>query len=693
MVSLEGRFNRAWIAAIGLLLGAALALGSIPKVRMGCEIVRLKATGSLPDVGWMDLLRMIRPGVHFNLPELARTSNPYEAIRNPYSLPADISAGKELFRSHCEACHGAGGSGGPTGPDLAHRHMALGSSDWALFRTVSLGVRGTAMSASNLPWIDTWRLVSYVRSLTLRSELLAEVDASLKDSAPPVSYEQLRAADQSPNNWLTYSGSYDSQRFSRNDQIQPANVNTLRLVWERQYNTPEAIIETSPLVVGDLMFVTVPPNRVEALDTKNGSLLWTYDRDLPDRLSLCCGYVNRGLSVLGSKLFFGTLDGHLVALDINSGNVLWDVEIGDYKLGYSITGAPLALKNLVVTGVAGGEYGIRGFIDARDAATGKEVWRFNTIPEPGAPGSDTWSGDSWKTGGGPTWITGSFDPESNVIYWPTGNPSPNFDGPERPGDNLYTNSVVALDPDHGTLLWHFQFMPHDVFDWDATEILVLLDADIAGKRQRVLAQANRNGFYYLLDAKTGQFLLAHAFAAQTWADRIDNNGRPVVNPATYPTAKGTTVYPGVGGATNWWSPSYSPKTGLLYVSTMNEGGVFHEGHSQYVAGEQFIGGSFEHFENTRPEGSVRALNAVTGEVQWEYRNSVFEVGGLLSTAGGLVFGSQGGNFFALDAKTGRELWRVVTGGRIRAAPITYTRSGKQMITIAAGRDILTFALP
>lgn len=272
------------------------------------------------------------------------------------------------------------------------------------------------------------------------------------------------------------------------------------------------------------MFVTVPPNRVEALDAKTGALVWAYDRNLPDHLTLCCGYSNRGLAVLGSTLFLGTLDAHLVALDMHTGRVLWDVEIADYKSGSSITGAPLALKNLIVTGVAGGEYGFRGFIDARDPETGKEVWKFDTIPQSGAPGAETWAGNSAQTGGGPTWLTGSFDPDTNLIYWPIGNPSPNFDGDARAGDNLYTNSVVALDADRGTLQWYFQFTPHDVFDWDATEIVVLLDAIVSGKQEHLLAQSNRNGFFYVLDTKTGLLQLAKPVAKETWADGIDDHG-------------------------------------------------------------------------------------------------------------------------------------------------------------------------
>ena len=677
-----------WIAVLVLLVLIPLALSSSPKARMGIAIVKSKATGHLPDIGWADLYTMIRSDRHFNLRELSATSNPYAAIGNPYDAPEDVARGNELFRSHCATCHGAEGSGGPGGPSLARGHMVQGSSDWALFRTLTQGIPGTAMPASNLPWLDKWRLVAYVRSLTVGTK----TEATLQVQAHPVPFDMIRTADENLNSWLTYSGSYDGHRFSAIRQITPANASGLRLLWMRQYNTSDPSIETSPLVVDGYMFVTVPPNRVEALDAKTGNLIWAYDRDLPANLSICCGYANRGLAVLGSTLYFGTLDAHLVALDIATGRVSWDVEIADYKNGYSITSAPLALKNLVITGVAGGEFGVRGFIDARDAITGKEVWRFEAIPRPGQPGAHSWEGDSWKTGGGPTWLTGSFDAASDLLYWPIGNASPNFDGGPRRGDNLYTNCVVALDADHGTLRWYFQFTPHDVFDWDATEIIVLLDEDRSGKRERLVAQADRNGFFYLLNAATGEFLLAKSFARQTWADGIDSQGRPHANSSAHPTPEGTSIYPGVGGATNWESPSYSPMTGLLYVPVLDWGGIFYSQPDEHHAGQLFLGGSFRFFPSDSSQAAVRALNPLTGEVKWEYRNPATNIGGLLSTGGGIVFGSQDKTFFALEANTGRELWRVGTGGRIVAAPITFLLESKQLLTIAAGHDLLTFGL-
>ena len=680
------------LAVVLLLISTAAAVSVSPKVRLGLAIVRFKATGSLPEIGWSDLFMMVRSDKKFNLPVLASAPNPYVAIVNPYTSSPDIAAGSDLFRSHCTTCHGSDGEGGPGGPRLQQRHFVHGSSDWALFRVISKGVSGTAMPASDLKWLERWRLVAYAKWLAAGAASQPKSSSLLEVHARSVDYSDIRDSARNPNNWLTYSGSYDGHRFSVGDQITLSNVSGLRLLWERQYDTSEPSIETSPLVVDGYMFVTVPPNRVEALDAHTGVLIWTFNRDLPSDLRLCCGFPNRGLAVLGSTLYLGTLDAHLVALDIATGRPLWDVQIADYKMGYSITGAPLALKNLVITGVAGGEFGTRGFIDARDAVTGKEIWRFDTIPKPGQIGSETWSDDSAQTGGGPTWLTGSFDPSTNLIYWPVGNPSPNFDGTGRIGDNLYTNCVVALDADRGNLRWYFQFTPHDVFDWDATEVPVLIDQNLQGTARHLLAQANRNGFYYLLDAATGSFLLAEPFGKETWADGIDSHGRPILRPGSQPTEKGTVVYPGVSGAANWEPPSYSPVTGLMYVPVLDWGGTFTASHTSYRTGETFAGGSFESFPEDTAQVAVRALNPVSANVQWEYRNHGTSVGGLLSTGGGLVFGSQGEIFFALDAKTGREVWHVGTGGRIAAAPITFLRDGKQLVAIAAGHDILTFGL-
>jgi alcohol dehydrogenase (cytochrome c) len=683
-------------------MGFVLAVALIPGFRWRVQVVGLKATGALPDISWRELLQVRLRGNPLNLKGLIADHNPYRVIWNPYAAPADVVLGQQIFQAHCATCHGADGVGGRSGPALQHRQMQHGNSDWAMLQTISHGIPNTAMPASTLPGSDRWRLVAYVKSLAQGAESNLENGVGPQmNGLRPVRYEDIVDAENPPDQWLTYSGSYDGHRFSRNDQITPSNVSHLRLLWMRQYTTSERLIETSPLVLGGFMFVTVPPNRVEALDAKTGKLIWQYDRELPTHMPLCCGYVNRGLAVLGSTLFFGTLDAHLVALDIKTGKVLWDVAIADYKVGYSITGAPLVLKNLVITGVAGGEYGIRGFIDARDPKTGQEVWKFDTIPQPGQPGSQSWQSSAWKTGGGPTWLTGTYDAASNTLYWPVGNPSPNYSGDTRAGDNLYTNSVVALDADHGTLRWYFQFTPHDLHDWDSTEIPVLIDQTVPTKPEHLLVQANRNGFYYVLDRDSGTFRSAQPFTKQTWAQEIDRDGRPVVNPAAIPNVKGAAVYPAMEGATNWISPSYNPVTGFLYVPGWNWGGIFYSANSKYHPGENFTAGYFDLFVNPDPgEAVVRALDAVTGKVQWEYRMAYpahadydsLRVGGVLSTKGGIVFGSAAHYFLALDAKTGQELWRLDTGGLIMAAPITFLQDGRQMVTIAAGHDLLTFGL-
>jgi len=689
------RFMRVVLGVLAIaFVGLIIVMLSVPRFRWRVEVVGLKATGRLPDITWKELYHLHRHSDPFNLKDLVPTRSAYLAIKNPYVSAEDLDAGGKLFQANCSFCHGTNGAGGGAGPALKQRTMEKGSSDWALFKTVSNGIEGTAMPSSSLPENDRWRLVALVKSLAEGTDARSDSPLALKIAhIAPVRYEDILASNQDSHQWLTYSGTYDGQRFSTNDQITPANASNLRLLWMRQYTTSETLIETSPLVVDGFMFITVPPNRVEALDAKTGELIWSYDRKLPDHLSACCGFVNRGLAVLGNLLYFGTLDSHLIALDMKTGSVAWDVEIAPYRDGYSITSAPLALKNMVVTGVAGGEYGARGFVDARDAITGKEIWRFNTIPEPGQPGSETWEPDALKTGGGPTWLTGTYDRDLNVIYWPVGNPSPNYNGSDRKGDNLYTDCVVALDADRGTLRWYFQFTPHDLYDWDATEILIAFDKIVAGKKERLLAQADRNAFYYVFDRDTGHFRTARAITKETWATKIDEQGRPVMNPAAVPTPAGTTIFPASGGATNWMSPSYSPITGLMYVPVREWAGMFFTKDDKYQPGEFFTEGSSETLDKPTPIGIVRALDALTGEVRWEYNdNKTSTVGGLLSTKGGVVFGSAGQAFITLDASTGRELWRMESGGWIKAAPVTYTIDGKQMVTVAAGHDLLTFGL-
>ncbi len=510
--------------------------------------------------------------------------------------------------------------------------------------------------------------------------------------AAQVPYERLARAGAEPEHWLTYSGAYTSQRYSRLDQIHRGNVVSLKVAWMYQIRARHKF-EATPLVFDGAMYVSEPPSDVTALDVRTGRPLWSYRRILPERLSVCCGQVNRGVAALDDRIFVGTLDSHLVALDRRTGRVRWDVEVADPKMGYTITAAPLAVKDKIVIGVAGAEYGVRGFLDAYDARTGRRAWRFWTTPGPGEPGHETWAGDSWKTGGASTWVTGSYDPEANLLYWGTGNPGPDYIGDGRAGDNLYSDCLIALDADTGKLQWHFQFVPHDVNDMDATEIPVLVDAVFRGRPRKLVLFGNRNGYYYVLDRITGEFLLAKQFARQNWAKGIDARGRPIPNPATVPSVEGAVVYPDDDGAANWHSPSYSPQTGLFYQNAREYGAIYFRTEAVYEPGKVFAGASRRRISGEEGWGALRALDALTGEMRWEFRVHTPPWSGILSTAGGLVFsGTMEGDVFALDAESGKLLWRLQTGGPVWAAPITYRSEGRQYVAVAAGAALMVFGL-
>ncbi|HTS78872.1 MAG TPA: PQQ-dependent dehydrogenase, methanol/ethanol family [Bryobacteraceae bacterium] len=509
-----------------------------------------------------------------------------------------------------------------------------------------------------------------------------------------VPYERIVKASGEPANWLTYSGNYEAHRFSHLTQLTPANVARLRPLWVHQVRE-QGGVESTPLVFDGVMYVTEPPTAVAALDLRTGRPLWRWERTLPkDLQTIGFGRVNRGVAALGDTLYVGTLDAHLVALDAKSGAVRWDAPVADYKTGHCITVAPLAVEGKIIVGISGGEAGIRGFIDAYDAKTGKRLWRFWTIPGTGEPGNDSWhAADSWKTGGGSTWVTGSYDPDLKLIYWGVGNPGPDWNGDPRPGDNLYTCSLVALDAQTGALRWHFQFTPHDTHDWDATEIPVLLDTVVRGKPRKVVAMANRNGFYYLLDRATGEFLSGVPYAKQTWAKGLDDSGRPVVIAGSEPTEAGNLVWPSLQGATNWFSPSYDPVRQQFYVAVREMGSYYYKGEAEYKPGTFFAGGGERALNGDDAYGAIRALDVSTGRRKWEFRLQSPPWAGVLGTAGGLVFGgSNEGNFYALDAVTGKPLWDFQTGGGIAANPISFLIDGKQVVAIAAGHAIFVFGL-
>jgi alcohol dehydrogenase (cytochrome c) len=523
--------------------------------------------------------------------------------------------------------------------------------------------------------------------LSLLAVLLLAAAASAQ-----VSYERLRHAEAEPANWLTYSGSYAGQRYSPLAEITPANVSGLKAVWAYQVDEPTRL-ETSPLVIDGILYVTEAPHAVSALDGRTGRPLWRWHRAPAKGMSLCCGHVNRGLAVLGDALYHVTLDNHLVALDLHTGAERWDVVLADPAMGYSSTAAPLAVKDKILVGIAGGEFGIRGFLDAYDPKTGARLWRFWTVPGPGEEGHDTWAGESWKTGGGATWVTGAYDPDLDLVYWGTGNPSPDYNGDDRAGDNLYTGSLLAIEASTGKLRWHFQYTPHDLHDWDSNQVPVLVDTTIDGKPRKLVVHGNRNAFYYVLDRVTGAFVTGTPFAKQTWASGLDAKGRPVLIPNMEPSVEGTLVYPGLAGGTNWYSPSYSPLTKLFYIQAREDyAQVFYKMKVDYAPGVLFESGVTRNVEGVEPGGAVKALEVASGKVRWQFKYQVQPSGGLLSTAGGLVFGgNRDGYLFALDAVSGRALWQFPTGGAINANPISFAIDGQQHVLIASAQTIFAFA--
>jgi alcohol dehydrogenase (cytochrome c) len=523
-----------------------------------------------------------------------------------------------------------------------------------------------------------------------------------------VSPDRILNAQKEPQNWLTYSGSYMSQRHSPLTQITSANVRDLELKWVFQarwldYN------QATPLVVDGVMYTT-QGNDVVALDAATGKIFWIFPYTPAPDVRLCCGRITRGLAILGDTLFLAAADAHLVAIDAKTGRPIWN-RIVATGFGYSMTVAPLVIKDKVIVGTSGGEYGIRGFIAAYDAATGKEAWKFNTVPAPGEPGSETWS-KGWEHGGGSIWVTGSYDPDTNLTFWGVGNAGPDYNAEYRPGDNLYTCSVVALDADTGQLRWHYQFTPADEFDWDAVQIPVLADLTWKGQPRHVMLWANRNGFFYVLDRKTGEFLQATPIAKQNWNAGFDN-GRPIRAANAMPSRDGVLIYPGNQGATNWFSPSFSPRTGLFYVNVWeNTHHIFARADQQYQEGSNYTAGRLStnypgrgvgagmravQRPNLRKEeenfGTVRAFDPQTGKWRWEYKQADLTDAGILTTATDLLFtGGREGYFFALDARNGALLWKIQLGGPTQNGPISYAVNGRQYVAVSASNSLFVFGL-
>ena len=496
-------------------------------------------------------------------------------------------------------------------------------------------------------------------------------------------------------NWLSYNGDYTGRRYSSLDQINVANVDKLRALWV--FHAPNSdSLEVTPVVVDGMMFVT-SANDAYALDGQTGRVVWHYSRPITEGLiDDASQHHNRGVGIWHSRIYVETDNAHLLCLDVRSGHLIWDVPYTDGNRNYGATSGPLVVKDKVLVGTSGGDDGVRGFVSAIDAETGKLAWRFWTIPGPGEPGSASWPGDAYLHGCGTTWMPGTFDPELNTIYWGTSNPCPDFDGDPRPGDDLYTDSVIALDPDTGKLKWYFQFTPHDLFDYDATETPVLIDTVYAGQPRKLLAEANRNGFFYVLDRTDGKFLSAVRFAEKlNWAKGIDEKGRPI-RTEVMPTAEGTRVCPGFTGVTNWYSPSYNPETQLFYFLVTENCDLYFKKAEKYREGQAYYATGVKHSPGDERKRILIAYNLESGKPAWRsvQVGSGRSFAGTMTTRGGLVFfGDDAQSFEAVDARTGAPLWHFNTGQNVHASPMSYAVNGAQYVAIASGSDVFSFALP
>lgn len=507
---------------------------------------------------------------------------------------------------------------------------------------------------------------------------------------PSVTQGRLLQGTTDGPDWLMYGGNYEGWRYSPHSEITRENVKSLQAAWIFQTGVP-AQMQASPLVADGVMYVTAAYNKLYALDAGTGKPLWKYDHELPDDMRICCGPGNRGAALAGDKVIMATLDARVVALDRKTGAVLWNAKADDYAAGYSFTLAPLVVRDNVIVGIAGGEYGVRGYVDAYDLETGERKWRRYTVPDEGEPGTETWAGDSYKQGGGPAWVTGSYDTNLNVVYWATGNPAPDWNGDGREGDNLYTNSVLALDPDTGEMKWYFQFTPHDVWDYDGNTGMFLLDVLRSGETVKALAQPNRNGYLYVLDRNQGNFLHGSQYVEQlNWATGLDEEGRPMVDPQYVPMEGGNPemICPGnVGGQNGSYAAAYSPKVDLIFVPTIESCGRMEKAKSLFIKGIPFWGGGPGQTQGDlgTAYGHVTAIDPTSGQVKWRYKDEWPMVGGALATGGGLVFtGNQKGYALALDHETGRVLWKFQTGSAVRGQPISYKHGDKQYIAVPSG---------
>ena len=671
-------------------------------------------------------------------------------------------AGRQAFEGRCAGCHGLDGTGIGASPSIVDVSLSRAPTASILRNLIRTGIPGTGMPAFSIPEDELNNIVSFVETLRARSAKPTAttpaggrgggapapraVSVRLKDGRVingvaryetlfdlgvhgsdgrfhSISKSQTASVtfDTSPvsnanaplgagvhfadiakpkaGEWPSYNGLISGNRHSSLNQITTTNVGSLASKWT--FPIPgqgQRSLQVTPIVIDGLMYVTAA-NEVWALDARTGREVWHYGRPrTPGLVDDPAAGLNRGVAVLGDRVFLQTDNAHLIALHRLTGQLLWDVEMADSRQHYGGTGAPLAVNDLVISGVSGGDAGARGFLDAYRPATGERVWRFWTVPAPGEPGSETWGGKAITYGCAATWLTGTYDADARLLFWPTGNPCPDYNGTERKGDNLFSNSILALDPDTGRLRWHFQFTPHDVNDWDATETPVLVDAVFRGQPRKLLLHGDRNGFFYVLDRLTGEFLLAEPFIKTlTWATGIDAKGRPILAPNQEPTLEGTRTCPAVTGATNWPSPSYNPDTGLFYLMAAESCSVFTKNDVWFIQGQSFYGGGTRRSPDDVNTKYVRAIDIQTGKVAWEIPGLSGGViaSGLMTTAGGLIFfgDSAGGAFVAADAKTGQLLWHFDTSLGWKAGPMSYSIEGKQFIGAVAGSTVMAFGLP
>jgi alcohol dehydrogenase (cytochrome c) len=607
----------------------------------------------------------------------------------------DLPAARKRYEAQCAGCHGADAAGGERGPTL-FREGILRPDD-QLRDIIRAGRPAAGMPAFDLPEPALAELIGYIKTLRPSGPRGVRISPALLEKiAATKAVPFTEVVSPRPGNWPSYHGQITGNRHSSLDQINVSNVSQLALRWLHTVPGVQRL-ELTPVVIDGIMYLTAP-NSAFAVDARSGKLIWRFQQPRTKGVIGDAGSgINRGVAILGDSVFLVTDHAHILCLDRKTGQVRWDREMADYRQHYGATAAPLIVNDLVISGVSGGDEGVRGFLAAFKASTGEEVWRFWTVPAPGDPEAKTWIGKAIEHGCAATWMTGTYDASTTTLYWTTGNPCPDYNGDERKGDNLYSDSVLALNPATGKLKWFYQYTPHDLHDWDAQQTPMLIDARFRGRDRKLLAQANRNGFFYVLDRLTGEVLVAKPFVKKmTWASGIGPDGRPQVIPGTEPTPEGVQVCPAVEGATNWFSTAFHPGTGLFYVMSLEKCSIYTKSSTWWQRGDSFYGGGTRRSRDETPQKLLRAIDIETGEIKWELPQDgpANTWGGVLSTAGGVVFfGNDNGSFSAADAKSGRALWHFEANQNWKASPMTFAVDGTQYVAIAGGPNVLVFALP